>query len=360
MDKQEIKTGDDSVSIQALNDVTVNNNFNFIVSSKEEMRDWANTLAEQNSYKLSAQRTFLDRIQKWAFSFFEKLEKEDPYLKKTFEEPDIQYNLIDAQKAIGRSPDENLGDMLSNLLIERLKAQNDDFYRMLLNESLRIVPLLTSRHVKILSFFFYLLLFHRSGLASQSYFKKYFTDFFENFNLESLPNHAEIDYLEYIGCGKITANMHTLPLEKIFYDMYFAFMIGELNKDTIISQIGMEEYSKIQFLFNEKENLNLELKYTFPQQYHEIINSLNANQNTINYLRNLGLEGRSNTQTKRILTEIDNRFLNLSFLWSNKNLSHIMLNNIGCVIGAFNVQNILKEEIDIKQILEIDTAFRPI
>ena len=66
-------------------------------------------------------------------------------------DPDFQYSIYLVQREYARTGDETLGDLLTDILVDRSKCDNRSILQIVLNESLLVAPKLTSVQVNTLS-----------------------------------------------------------------------------------------------------------------------------------------------------------------------------------------------------------------
>ncbi|MBN8571892.1 MAG: hypothetical protein J0M18_19910 [Ignavibacteria bacterium] len=327
---------------------------NFGNLSPEELSEWSTKLIEQNSYKITAGKTFLERITKWSLKFFRKLDNEYPDLKKSFENPDMQFNLIDTQKAIGRSSDENLGILLSDLLLERAKSEDKDFYKILLNESLRVVTLLTKSQLEILSLCFFLHNGHNYfKMTNLEEFKKYIvllSKYFQTIDIHL--KSSEFEHFEYTGCGKKTSKK--LYLAKYYSRIYPGLFVHSLNKEQLINSIEENQYEKIKSIFIEKTENELVFKYIKAKDISYNLFLLGINNDTNDIFRSMFLKSkRVENECRNIILQIEPNFQDYFESWEASYLSSFELNNIGCILASVYINNNSENKINIKEFLEI-------
>jgi|GEM_PF-5660239 len=87
---------------------------------------------------------FIDDLQK------NILAKLDPGLYQRFEDPDIQYALLEALRITARKQNAQKREILSNLIIERVKRDGIDLDEIIYLEAIKKIALLTSEQIKTL------------------------------------------------------------------------------------------------------------------------------------------------------------------------------------------------------------------
>ena len=154
LEKQRIETGDNSTTVMAGRDV---NHFNNGITYMEA-KAICNDLFQLNFYKLkeAAEAIATKRAEELINGFLQKLAERGLIKPEVFQDPDMQYTLVNAQIAYAKSGDKDVVDLLITLLIERVNQHEDDLSKIILNESLNVINLLTKEHLNILAAIFFM------------------------------------------------------------------------------------------------------------------------------------------------------------------------------------------------------------
>ena len=154
LEKQRIETGDNSTTVMAGRDV---NHFNNGITYMEA-KAICNDLFQLNFYKLkeAAEAIATKRAEELINGFLQKLAERGLIKPEVFQDPDMQYTLVNAQSAYAKSGDKDVEDLLITLLIERVNQHEDDLSKIILNESLNVINLLTKEHLNILAAIFFM------------------------------------------------------------------------------------------------------------------------------------------------------------------------------------------------------------
>ena len=154
LEKQRIETGDNSTTVMAGRDV---NHFNNGITYMEA-KAICNDLFQLNFYKLkeAAEAIATKRAEELINGFLQKLAERGLIKPEVFQDPDMQYTLVNAQIAYAKSGDKDVEDLLITLLIERVNQHEDDLSKIILNESLNVINLLTKEHLNILAAIFFM------------------------------------------------------------------------------------------------------------------------------------------------------------------------------------------------------------
>lgn len=129
-----------------------------------------------------------------------RLQKEKPEAISSFQDPDLQCVLFDAQKAYARSGENRLKNLLVNILVKRAGETDRSFKQIVLNEAINTAPKLTEEQLNTISLVFLL----KYKIMNHIFNLDDLIDFFNNIVLPLSINiiRKEIDFkhLEYIGC----------------------------------------------------------------------------------------------------------------------------------------------------------------
>jgi hypothetical protein len=168
----------------------------------KDAKDIALDVFESNFYKLStvAANVASERAEKMVEKYLAKLQKEKPESIVNVNDPDIQFALFTAQKEYARSGNENVGDMLVELLVERTKVKERNFKQIVLNEAIEILPKLNSIQLNILTILFVISYVRFQNINSIQALKETLTRYFEPYILETIVSDNQFLHLEYCGC----------------------------------------------------------------------------------------------------------------------------------------------------------------
>jgi hypothetical protein len=270
----------------------------------------------------------------------------------------MQFNLIDAQKEYGKCGDENLGEMLSNLLLEKAKSKEEDLYKILLNECFKVAPKLTNRHFCFLSLVFSInnhYVFCKDKIKKLSDLQTFLNELYESYCSENIPTKSELSYLKHVGCGKFS---YSNTIEEVFNNSYPTFFSHQINEKELIKKFGNEKYLKVKsLLLNE----NLKFKFMSYDEFHKIIEKNNLGFDVRNellhkFIINLNERGESIEVISKILisqTLKSKNINNLLKFWSGTYLCSFKLNDIGTILAIFKIQNMTNINLNPKDFLNL-------
>ncbi len=212
-DKQSQKSGDASTNIQAGGDVSVGLSYsetrqvamdvyraNFI-----ELRDTAAAVARARAEEL------IDR-------YLEEMRREGFEAIPGADSPDLQHAIYSAQKEHARAGDEDLGELLVQLLVDRTKTPERNLTRIVLNESLSVAPKLTQDQLDALSLVFISKYTVNNGLLSLDLLHWHLDKYVLPFVAGASRKDSAYQHLEFAGCGNVSIG--ELQAEQAFANSY--------------------------------------------------------------------------------------------------------------------------------------------
>ena len=193
----EISAGDHSNNVQG-SKVTVNQ----YGLSYSEVKDAAMDVFKSNFYDLGEKVEDLinERAEEIINKYLEQLNKTSPNALNKTEDPDLRYSIYEAQKSHARRGDQEIADLLVKVLIDRTTEEGKDFIKLVLNETLTIIPKLTMKQIDTLSFIFAVRYIGFSNKISLSEFAQFIHPFSYNISTEE----AFYQHLQYSGCLSIS------------------------------------------------------------------------------------------------------------------------------------------------------------
>jgi len=238
MNKQTQKGADNSENFQA-NEV----NISHYGISYQDVRQIALDVFRSNFLDLSSHASEIarQRAEEIIEEFLKKLKMENQEGIKNARDPDFQYNMYMIQQEYARNGNQDLGDLLVNLLVDRTKQEDRNLLQIVLNESLKTASKLTNEHLSILS----LVLFFREmsfRCDRIDFFKKNLDKYVKVFSGNITKKQSNFIHLQYTGCAsilQIDATNRKNDLNQILLDKYS----GLFSKMT---------YEEIQDLIEEK------------------------------------------------------------------------------------------------------------
>ena len=250
MNKQDARGGENSTVNQAGGDVKVSTTINYGMGYTET-KDLFMDLFHIEFTKLGKDVEHLinERVEKIVVDYLNKLVQEDPNLIQNTKNPDIRYDIIEAQKAYARLGDQEMADLLVKILVERTKSTENTFKNIALNESLSVIPKLTSKQIDVITLI-YLVRYYSFVPEFKMPFDFYYQTLV-NFLAVEIPN-SEMFYqhLQYSGCLSISIGSSS-------FASIFMHKFPHLFKDETEVNSFISSYSDVSQLKNKWDNTKM-------------------------------------------------------------------------------------------------------
>ncbi|KAA6340629.1 hypothetical protein EZS27_011518 [termite gut metagenome] len=142
--------GENSTNLQG-GTIIVNNGITY-----QDAKNIALDVFKSNYLELSekAANTAKTRAEELIDDYIFKLQERTPEAINSMENPGMQYAVFTAQKEYAKTGDKELSDMLVDILVDRATQQERNLKQIVLDESLSIVPKLTSNQLDTLTIIF--------------------------------------------------------------------------------------------------------------------------------------------------------------------------------------------------------------
>ncbi|MBM7835699.1 LPO_1073/Vpar_1526 family protein [Clostridium sardiniense] len=197
---QKINSGDNSTNIQS-NEVTIINNSGI---SYSDVKDIAMNVFKSNFYDLGekVEKIIQERAEEILDEYLENLNSKNPEYIKNTEDPDIRYVIYEAQKSYARRGNQVSKELLVETLVNRTVNKGNSIQELVLNESLNIIPKITSKQIDILTLIFI--------NRYVNYLIEYPIDVFSNLNsiirsdMIINNNMGLFGHLEYTSCLNVS------------------------------------------------------------------------------------------------------------------------------------------------------------
>lgn len=340
-----------SIAIQAGGNVT----FGITYS---EARQIALDTFRANFYKLveDAKELVDARVEEVTEKILRRLESESQNgLHKAARDPGFIDSMLCVQKEYAKSGDENLGDLLVDLLVDRSNQDQRTLHQIVLNESIHTAPKLTEGQLAILALVF---LFKYTGYdcsLERSEMGKYF-DHIAPFVDKVAAGYHNYQHLQFCGCATIPSSgfQTTRSLESIIkknFQGLFQSGIEPSRLETAGLSVSPEELgifgkcaadtSKFQINAINETHLTALLKArgitpSDPYPNHERIVGL-FNESTINDYEAI----------KKICAEVRPYMSSVFDMWQNSIMGQVELTSVGMAIGHANIKRIAGEFADL-------------
>lgn len=335
--EQSQQVTDGSAAIQAARDVV------FVSSglSYGDVRDVALDIFRSNFMQLvgEAKDAATKRAEEITEKFLLKLQQENAEGMEQVRTPDFQYGLYTVQKEYARTADDDLGDLLVDLLVDRTKHPGRDMLQIVLNESLSVASKLTSNQLAALSVIFFLKYCSTSGVLTLAKLGEQFDEILKPF-VGLLPvNSVSFQHLQYAGCGSI--QMGSVALEDVLWGRYQGLFVRGFKPAAL---------SGCTFFFNQGQQLIGKSPYDPTKEIVRAQNSMHLDQLLEAYhvpsvdsdrVRAAFVEGRlSSDEIRGKCVELRSYLQDLFDLWNKTDLHNFSLTSVGMALGHANIKRL--------------------
>lgn len=290
-----------------------------------------------------------ERLNDKLFELLQSIKLSDKDALKELKNPDMQYSFIEAQMANIRVGTNELENILSNLLKERILEQERTTLQIALSEAIKVSPLLLPAHLNILSLVFIFKYTVRNNIVNEQSFTEYFQRILSSCLSGITDDNTLYQHIEYSKCG--TLSVLSYDISNIIKQSYSGLFMKGFTKEEFDSQIEdehiLQKYPKL--LINH-------LRYNNLLQ----INSISENALKQNLVEH-GLEEKqiekiinffnqnilSDNEIKQRIIELVPQFREFINLWENS-MNQLQLTSVGIILGAINLKNLIGENYNMK------------
>lgn len=230
---QKQDAGDNSTNLQG-QQVIVNQGISY-----SDAKEIANDVFKANFIELKQEAAAIaqKRAEEVTDKVISQLSERHPESINEFENPALQDALFTVQKQFAISGDQDLGDLLVDILVDRAAAPKRNMVQIVLDESLGIAPKLTIEQFDTLTLNFLLISTRRLDVGNYeellAHFRRRIVPFVENLS----EKHSDYTHAEYLGCGHVRAGNYG-QLEGNLRKTYKAFFSKGFTEEELKEKIG--------------------------------------------------------------------------------------------------------------------------
>jgi len=259
--------------------------------------------------------------------------------------PDFQYAFYSAQKEYARSGDEDLGELLVQLLIDRTKVQKRDLNQIVLNESLAVAPKLTSDQLDALSLIFFHKYFQFGGVESLADLHTRLEEFYFPFVAGASRNHSAYQHLEYVGCGGMSV------LEVQSHEPFTRLYAGLFTKGFPESSLNMsltEEQKSCLLIPCRRDEAMLQIDAIYEESIDELCERLGIDSRSLPRLKQVQVQNimRPEEVSDDLTTALP-WMAQFFKLWDETPIKSMTLTSVGVIIAHANIKRQTGEDIDL-------------
>lgn len=306
----------------------------------------AQDVFDENILKLSSSATESAKLRASEFndSFLSLVKKENIPVDE-FSDPSFQYTLFDAQLQSAKRGEKELDAILIDVLIERLKQRDHQLRKIVLEQSIKSISLLTPRQINSLSLIFILKYAATNTVGSFESLKKYLEQSVYPFSEQTSTDLSDYQHIEYSRCGKI--ELGSTKLAKVFKNSYQGLFAIGFEKSEFIDKVGeLDKYNQIIIpCINDSSKLQIKaLNKTVLQDAIKMFN-LDKKENIISlYDRNTMNDGPLIDKLKE---ELGDNFIKLDDKWSSSPINKMSLTTVGMAVAIANIKKVSQQNIDL-------------
>lgn len=332
--------GDGATAVQAAGNVTITQ----VGLSYSEVRDVALDVFRSNFYQLAApaMETARARAEEITENFLKKLQTDHPEGFSKGQDPDFQHALFTVQKEYARNGDQELGDLLVDLLVDRSKQDQRDILQIVLNESLNTAPKLTDSQLAILAIIFLFRYTQNHGIGNHEQLGAYFDKNVFPFASKIVKGNSSYQHLEFTGCGSI--QMGEISLEQCLESHYQGQFLKGFDIEEIANRgvsVGhdqrffipcLNDTTKFQVRANNRESLEkyLDANGLTPDDKSKIIGLFDLNK-------------MSHAEIRDKCIAIRPYMAGVFDVWSDSPMKSFTLTSVGIAIGHANLKRLVGE-----------------
>ena len=336
MTKQTQKTGDSSVNVQAENITIEQKGLTYT-----EVKDIALDVFRANFYHLVgvAEETVKKRAEEITDKFINELKQRNPNGLKQAEDPDFQYSLFSIQKDYAKTGDQELGNLLVDILVERSKEEQRNILQIVLNESLKVAPKLTKDQLSTLSIIFILKYTKFLKMTSLNSLKVYVETQLAPFVHELTESETCYQHLSFAGCG--TISIGSIKVGKIFREHYPGIFNKGFPKEEVENHKFEFESSVQAFVPCLHDNDLLQINAMNEDAIKIGPQFTLVGENDKNKLISLLKDkAMSENEIENYLKTNFNPMDNLLKIWNKTSMKNMSLSSVGIAIGHANARRV--------------------
>jgi hypothetical protein len=188
----------------------------------------------ENFTKLSheAHRVAFERAEEFVANYLHELHSRNPTAIGNLQDPGIQSNILGAQSGFAKSGDQDLGEVLVDILVDRTGRTDRNITALSLSQALDVVQKLTTAQFAALSASFIFKELAAVGLSSHHDLYKRYLGYTHPFDgvLQTLTS-SDLQYLAALGCMTVSASPFSIP--QMLRSEYTGFFARGLDADVV-------------------------------------------------------------------------------------------------------------------------------
>ncbi len=303
-----------------------------------EAKDLFLELFSSNFIKASeeAAKTAIARAEEITNNIILRLQKDKPNSLESVKDPGFQNILYEAQKSYAKTWDKDIADVLVDILVDRVEQQERNLKQIVLDESISVIPKLTSSQLDTLTIVFLLKYSINHGINNLETLKKYLETNIKPFTENLSKELSHYQHLEFAGCGSISIGSKNI--EDIFKDNYRGLFYKGFNEEEFKNQVGELAMFHDFIIYCLNDKTKLQLNIVNEDVLDSKISELKVNDTDAKKIKSLfGQYILSNEEIEIKLTELGSDFMARLFdVWKNSAMKNMTLTSVGIAIAQAN------------------------
>lgn len=290
-----------------------------------------------------------ERLNNKLFDLLEEIKVNDREALNQLKNPDMQYSFIEAQLANIRVGTEEMENILSNLLKERILEKERTTLQIALSEAIKVSPLLLPVHLNILSLVFIFKYTVRNTIVNEQTFMEYFERILSSCLVDITDDNTLYQHIEYSKCG--TLSVLSYDIINIIKQSYSGLFMKGFTKEEFITKVDNEEvlqkYPKL--LINHLRDTNLlQINSISENVLKENLTQCGLEEQQIDKVKDFFNEHiLSDDEIKQRIIELVPSFKKFIELWESS-MNQLQLTSVGIILGAINLKNLIGENYNMK------------
>ncbi len=344
-DRIKLESGDNSNNIQVAGDmhvgVTVTEALEISkLVVKQELAIHAN----------DALKTAEERLDIIANKVVERINAERPDLFPKFKDPAIQIALNETYKKYIETGDDDLGEDLINMLMDRLEIEQRNTKQFIIDDARTILPKLSKSNLSFLA----LSVFSKISIPTNNH-KEYIAmiqKLQEITKAITSINELDIMYLKQANCVMgvpmihVSKNIAECLLEN--YDFYFSNGISNDNLNKLIQKhsISTAMMPYLLSLIEYRSNGNFSLRLSSKRRYNEVLQKINNSNIEAAIEELLSIQDKASIQdVENFHNSIDTNWEKVFKLWKRETVTTLSVMPVGLYIGSIYLGRVLELKI---------------
>lgn len=270
------------------------------------------------------------------FTLLSNMGIDESMLQKSFEEPSMQMDFIEAEKSYIKYGTPELCDIISELLVKRIQENEHSLLQIALGEAIKTVGILLPTQIATLSLRFLLCHTRYIFIGNQQAFANYLREkILPIFCSGVSEKSSEFQHLTYTRCGTISISSNSLM--NYFLPQYKGlFSNGFAKKDIpVVNDQPLNEQYPSLFIRCVNDSSKLQINALDEETLEYRINELKINAADATKLKNLyNNYTMSPAQAQSKIIEWCPEMEELFNYWESSAIKNLNLSSVGIVIGA--------------------------